>query len=113
VEPLSTITAWIEAGEPLPVIVGGALVALCFVVFNSVRIVLYLPQLVTCWRDERGCPTINLWTWCSWIVANGSTGLYMWMFQGDLWGLMLNLGNAAMCTATVVVTLLKRRPVAA
>jgi hypothetical protein len=52
---------------------------------------------------------INLSTWGSWIVANASTGLYMWLFLGDIWGLVLNLGNAAMCAATVGVTMLKRQ----
>ena len=112
-EALKRIAAWADAGEPLLLIAAGAVVALCFVVFNAVRIALYFPQLRTCLRDVHGCPTINLLTWCSWIVANASTGLYMWMFLGDAWGLVLNLGNAAMCSATVAVTLIKRRRLAA
>ena len=108
-EAISKISEWTEAGEPLALIATGALVAVCFVVFNAARILLYLPQLRTCLHDQQGCPTINLLTWASWIVANASTGLYMWMFQGDAWGLVLNLGNALMCAATVVVTMAKRR----
>jgi hypothetical protein len=106
-EPLQQLGAWIEAGEPALWVVGGV-VLVCFLLFNTLRILLYVPQLATCLRDERGCPTINLLTWTSWIVANASTGLYMWMFQGDGWGLVLNLGNALMCAATVAVTLVKR-----
>ena len=45
----------------------------------------------------------------SWLIANASTGLYMWMFQGDVLGLFLNLGNALMCAITVGVTLVKRK----
>jgi hypothetical protein len=108
-EATSKIAAWAEAGEPMALIVTGTLVALCFLVFNAVRILLYLPQLKTCLRDQHGCPTINLLTWGSWIVANASSGLYMWMFLGDGWGLVLNLGNAAMCGATVGVAVIKRR----
>lgn len=108
-EAFSTISAWVAAGKPLAMVAAGALVALCFVVFNAARILLYVPQLVVCWRDECGCPTISLWTWSSWMFANASTGLYMWMFLGDAWGLVLNLGNAAMCAATVAVTLVRRR----
>jgi hypothetical protein len=108
-EALSTISTWVAAGKPLALVAAGALVALCFVVFNAARTLLYIPQLLICWRDDCGCPTISLWTWSSWIFANASTGLYMWMFLGDVWGLVLNLGNAAMCAATVVVTLVKRR----
>jgi hypothetical protein len=106
---LTTIAGWAVEGRPLLWIIGGVAVAACFVVFNTVRIALYLPQLRTCLRDMHGCPTINLFTWCSWIIANASTGLYMWMFQGDAWGLALNLGNAAMCAATVALALVKRR----
>jgi len=107
--PLHRLGAWIEAGEPALMVVVGAVVLVCFLLFNALRILLYVPQLVTCLRDERGCPTINLLTWASWIVANASTGLYMWIFLNDRWGLLLNLGNAAMCSATVAVTVMKRR----
>jgi hypothetical protein len=108
-EALDQIDAWIAAGHPAVSIAGAALVAACFVLFNAVRILLYLPQLVTCCRDVGGCPAINLFTWSSWIVANASTGLYMWIFLDDAWGLVLNVGNALMCGATVVVTVAKRR----
>ena len=103
------IQTWLQEGEPVAVIAAGAVVALSFLVFNGLRIVLYLPQLRSCWNDRHGCSTINLWTWSSWIVANLSTALYMWVFLGDGWGLLLNLGNALMCLATVVVTVIRRR----
>jgi hypothetical protein len=109
IDGFSKLHDWVDAGEPLAVIAAGALVALCFIVFNALRVLLYLPQIATCWADEQGCPTINLFTWCSWIVANASTGVYMWVFLGDALGLALNLGNAAMCAITVVVTVIKRR----
>ena len=63
---LTTIAGWAVEGRPLLWIIGGVAVAACFVVFNTVRIALYLPQLRTCLRDRHGCPTINLFTWCSW-----------------------------------------------
>jgi len=108
-QAIAKLHLWASHGEPIGWIVLAAGVALCFVVFNSLRILLYLPQLRTCLRDAEGCPTINLWTWNSWVIANSSTGLYVWIFWGDVWGLLLNLGNASMCAAVVVVTVLKRR----
>src|SRR5262249_41993928 len=108
-EAMATLSAWAAAGEPLPQIAAGALVAVSFVVFNAVRVFLYVPQIATCWQDTSGCPTINLVTWLSWLVANASTGLYMWMFQSDVVGLCLNLGNAVMCAITVGITLVKRK----
>jgi hypothetical protein len=108
-EAMDTLNEWIAAGEPIALIAAGALVAACFVIFNAARVLLYVPQIATCWNDRQGCPTINLYTWCSWLIANASTGLYMWMFQGDVLGLCLNLGNALMCAITVGVTLVKRK----
>jgi hypothetical protein len=108
-EASDILKEWVAAGEPFMLIATGALVAACFVIFNAVRVFLYIPQIATCWNDRQGCPTINLYTWCSWLVANASTGLYMWMFQSDLLGLCLNIGNALMCAVTVAITLFKRR----
>lgn len=106
---VAKISGWAHAGEPVAWLVAGAIVAISFVLFNSLRIVLYLPQIATCWRDEAGCPTINLWTWGGWTGANLSTALYMGWFLGDIWGLVLNLGNAAMCAIVVAITCVKRR----
>jgi hypothetical protein len=107
-QAIAKLHTWASQGAPTGWIVLAAGVALCFVVFNSLRILLYVPQLRTCLQDAQGCPTINLWTWNSWVIANSSTGLYVWIFWGDVWGLLLNLGNATMCAAVVVVTVLKR-----
>jgi hypothetical protein len=108
-DALAQLELWFAAGRPLAHVVGAALVAACFVLFNAVRVLLYVPQLLSCCRDAGGCPAINLFTWSSWIVANASTGLYMWIFLDDAWGLALNVGNALMCGATVAVTVAKRR----
>ena len=108
-EASDTIKEWIMAGEPLPFVLAGALVAACFVIFNAARVLLYIPQIATCWTDKQGCRTINLYTWCGRLIANASTGLYMWIFHADTLGLCLNLGNALMCAVTVAVTLFKRR----
>jgi len=108
-DAITQIMAWNVAGEPLLWTVGAAFVALSFVVFNTIRIFLYLPQLRTCWKDAHGCSAINLGTWSSWIFANLSTSVYMGLFQHDAIGAALNAGNAAMCVATVAVTLFKRR----
>lgn len=108
-DAIDQIMSWSAAGESAGLIAAGAVVAACFVVFNAIRVIFYIPQIATCWSDRQGCPTINLLTWCSWLIANASTGLYMWMFQGDVWGLFLNLGNALMCGLTVGITVVKRQ----
>jgi hypothetical protein len=108
-DAFTQITTWSATGESALCIAGASLVALSFVAFNAIRIFLYLPQLLSCWNDANGCSAINLGTWSSWIFANLSTSMYMWLFQHDLLGACLNAGNAAMCAATVAVTLVKRR----
>ncbi len=97
-------TDWTGAAVAMP-----GLVAFSFLAFNALRIALHVPQLLTCLRDDTGCAAINLWTWSSWIAASISNALYMWLLLGDVCGLMLNLGNAAMCSATVCITCFKRR----
>lgn len=106
---IEKIMHWVHGGESTLVIMAAILLAVSFLILNALRILLYLPQLRTCWRDRQGCPTINLWTWSSWLAANLSSALFMWVFLNDGWGLLLNLGNALMCLATVVVTLIRRR----
>ena len=108
-DAFTQILAWYAAGESPIRIAGASFVALSFVVFNAVRLLMYLPQLRTCWTDANGCSAINLGTWSSWIFANLSTSVYMGLFQHDALGAALNAGNAAMCAATVAVTLAKRR----
>ena len=51
-----------------------------------------------------------MFTWCSWIMANALTSLYiMWLFQHDVWGLILNAGNAVMCALIAIVAAVKKR----
>jgi hypothetical protein len=97
--------SWVALSAP-------GLIASCFLAFNALRIVLHVPQLLTCLRDDTGCSAINLWTWCSWSAASLSNALYMGVILGDAWGLSLNLANALMCAVTVCITCYKRRRLA-
>ena len=94
--------SWVALSAP-------GLIASCFLAFNVLRIVLHVPQLITCLRDDTGCSAINLWTWTSWSAASLSNALYMGVLLGDAWGLSLNLANALMCAVTVGITWIKRR----
>jgi len=104
------IAGWIAAnrGSWMALSAPG-LIATCFLSFNVLRIVLHVPQLLTCLRDDNGCSAINLWTWTSWSMASLSNALYMGVILGDPWGLSLNLANSLMCAATVAITCYKRR----
>jgi hypothetical protein len=108
-QALLRIQLWAGEGRPAAWLWAAVLVAVCFVLFNAMRTLLYVPQLLTCLRDPRGCRAINLWTWGSWVVANGATALYLWMFLDDRWGALLNLANATMCLAIVLVAMVQRQ----
>ena len=54
-EAFNRISTWSAAGEPQLMVASGVAVALCFVVFSAMRVLLYLPQLLRCWRDPHGC----------------------------------------------------------
>jgi len=66
------IAAWVQAAESWTLVIAGALIATSFLLFNTVRITLYLPQLRTCLRDTQGCPTINLSPGAagSWLIGS-------------------------------------------
>ncbi len=79
-----------------------------FLLLNSLRILVYLPQLATCLRDPAGCAGINLWTWGMWVVANAVTGLYLWVYFHDAGGCLLQLGNSGMCAAIFGISAVRR-----
>ena len=104
------IASWASADRGLwTAISAPGLIAFSFLAFNAIRIVLHVPQLLTCLRDKSGCSAINVWTWISWCAASTSNALYMGLLLGDTWGFALNLSNALMCMTTVCVTCIKRR----
>lgn len=80
-----------------------------FTLFNGVRVVSYLPQIVRIARDRNGAAAISYTTWASWTAANGSAGLYAAVNLGDPTLATLNLLNAACCLIVVFLTAAKRR----
>jgi hypothetical protein len=108
-QQLQQIAVWLHASFSLAALDARTLMSFGFVGFNTFRVLLHIPQLLTCLRCTRGCPTINVWTWASLAAASLSTALYMGLCLGELLGAALNAANAAMCAATVGITWIKRR----
>jgi hypothetical protein len=75
-----------------------------FTLFNTVRVVAYLPTL---WAIVQSGDSSqhSLWTWFTWAGANLTMAAWLYEQQGQRWSraMAVNLANAAMCTATFVV----------
>jgi len=75
-----------------------------FTIFNSVRVASYLPTL---WAIEASGNSSqhSLWTWATWVGANATMAAWLYEHNGRTMNraVAVNMGNAAMCLATVVL----------
>lgn len=80
-----------------------------FTLFNSVRVLSYLP---TIWAIQASgnSDQHSLWTWCTWLGANATMALWLYEHEGRRMNraIAINVGNAAMCLATVVTIAVHR-----
>lgn len=79
-----------------------------FALFNTLRLVSYLPQIIRVARDPHGAAAISYTCWVIWIGANASTAAYAAINLGDLWLSAVGSFNAACCTIVVGLTFWKR-----
>jgi hypothetical protein len=81
-----------------------AVLTWAFTLFNSLRAVSYLP---TMWAIQASGDSSqhSLWTWCTWLGANLTMAAWLYEHNGQRLGraVVVNLGNATMCAATVVL----------
>jgi hypothetical protein len=84
------------------------LIAVAFGIFNALRLVSYLPQIVAVARDRHGAVAISLLCWAIWIGANASAALYARINVGDVALALVNAFNAACCLAVFALALQKR-----
>lgn len=85
------------------------LLALAFALFNSARLLSYLPTL---WAIHASGDSSqhSLWTWCCWFGANLTMAAWVHEHNGRRCDrvVALNAGNALMCGATIVLIVLYR-----
>ncbi|TIU89340.1 MAG: hypothetical protein E5V74_11665 [Mesorhizobium sp.] len=80
-----------------------------FTLFNGLRVVSYLPQILRVARDENGASAISYTTWLLWTGANATTGLYAGVNLDDPMLAAINWLNAVCCALVIVLTAWKRR----
>ena len=80
-----------------------------FAACNSVRVVAYVPQIITAATDKNGASSISFTTWFLFLVAHLSTVAYALVNRSD-WGLAACFaGNAVCCVAILATAYWKRR----
>lgn len=75
-----------------------------FTLFNSVRTLAYLPTMWAIWASGDSSQH-SLWTWCTWLGANATMAAWLYEHNGQRVNraVIVNIGNATMCAATVVL----------
>ena len=75
-----------------------------FTLFNSLRVVSYLPTIFAI-HASGDSGQHSLWTWCIWLGANSTMAGWLYEHNGRRLSraIAVNLVNAAMCAATVVL----------
>lgn len=85
------------------------LLALAFALFNSARLLSYLPTL---WAIQASGDSSqhSLWTWGCWFGANLTMAAWLYEHNGRHGDrvVALNAGNALMCAATIVLIVFYR-----
>jgi hypothetical protein len=82
---------------------------LAFAVFNSLRVVSYLPQIARVAADTNGASAISYATWGLWTTAHIATGFYAAINIHDPYLLGVSIVNAICCFVVIVLTTVKRR----
>jgi hypothetical protein len=80
-----------------------------FTLTSSIRVLTYLPAIAAIVASGDSSQH-SLWTWGAWFASNLTMAIWLWEHNGQRCNraVAVNLGNAAMCAATVVVVVAYR-----
>lgn len=79
-----------------------------FTLFNSLRFLAYIPQIVTAIRDQSGAAAISFGTWSLFLASHLSAMAYAIENQGDWTMASLFLSNALGCGIIILIAGWKR-----
>jgi hypothetical protein len=83
-------------------------ISFAFGLFNLLRLISYIPQIVAVARDHQGARAISLTCWTVWIGANATTALYSWVKLADFALASVSAFNTMCCLLVVFVAGYKR-----
>jgi len=79
-----------------------------FTLCNSLRVVAYVPQIVSAAADRSGAEAISLGTWGLFLVSHASAMAYAVVNRGDWTMASVFFGNTIGCGAVVLIAGWKR-----
>ena len=79
-----------------------------FLLFGSIRILSYLPQIICVVRDHNGASAISYTTWSTWTLANIATASYAGVNLGDPYLAGVSCIYALCCALVLSLTVIKR-----
>ncbi|HRD67508.1 MAG TPA: hypothetical protein PKY50_15295 [Candidatus Competibacter sp.] len=80
-----------------------------FTLVNSLRILAYVPQMLTAAKDTNGASGISYATWSLFLVSHLTTITYAIVYLGDAVMALIFFGNALACLTVIAITFVKRR----
>ena len=84
------------------------LALLFFNAVNCVRLLAYVPQIVTIMRCRHGAQGVSCLSWALFGLAHLATALYAWVTAGDAWMAFVFLVNFAACGLIIALAIYKR-----
>jgi hypothetical protein len=84
------------------------LALLLFNAVNCIRLLAYVPQIVTIVRDRHGAEAVSCLSWVLFALAHFATAVYAWFTVHDAWMAMVFATNFAACMLIIAVTAYKR-----
>ncbi len=93
------------ARDPLvPASLYARALAWAFTLFSSARVMAYVPTIWALWQSGDS-QQHSLFTWITWTGANATMALWLWEQNGrrPSRAVVVNLCNAVMCAATLVL----------